>query len=123
MSFILPAPAAAQEWPGFSADVDGDGLPNVVEEDGWFNESGGPYVTDPLDADTDDDGLPDGKEKLYDTDPGDGRSPGIFVEYEEDLQTRESQPPSFTSPLWTMPGEMAWSLDQVKIGNGPSLTS
>jgi len=84
-----PVPVYAQDWRDVSADVDGDGLPNVVEENGWYNASGGPYVTNYLDADGDDDGLTDGQEKLYDTKPFDDHSPGIYVEYQEDLQTQE----------------------------------
>ncbi|NBD34496.1 MAG: PKD domain-containing protein [Chloroflexi bacterium] len=80
---------SAQAWGDFSADVDGDGLPNTTEETGWSNGAGGPFLTDPLDADSDDDGLTDGHEKLYDTDPLDDHSPGIYVEYEKDLQTSQ----------------------------------
>jgi hypothetical protein len=84
-----PAPVSAQDWRDFSADVDGDGLPNVVEEGGWYNAAGGPYFTDPFDADSDDDGLTDGQEKLYDTHPLDDHQPGIYVEYESSLETRQ----------------------------------
>jgi len=80
---------AQADWRGFSADVDGDGLPNDVEDAGWHNAAGGPFVTDYMDADSDDDGLTDGKEKLYDTDPLNDRSPGIYVDYQNDLETRE----------------------------------
>jgi hypothetical protein len=64
-----------------SPDVDGDGLPNSVEETGWYNAAGGPFVTNYLDSDSDDDGLSDGQEKLYNTHPLYDHSPGIFVEY------------------------------------------
>ncbi|RLC83824.1 MAG: hypothetical protein DRJ03_15980, partial [Chloroflexi bacterium] len=87
-----PTPVYAQDWRDLSADLDGDGLPNVVEENGWYNASGGPYVTDPFDADTDDDGLMDGQEKLFDTNPLNDHSPGIHVEYQEDFQTKEYFP-------------------------------
>ncbi|RLB87149.1 MAG: hypothetical protein DRH10_09585, partial [Deltaproteobacteria bacterium] len=87
-----PTGVYAQDWHDLSADVDGDGLPNTVEENGWYNESGGPYVTDPLDSDSDDDGLSDGREKLYGTAPLDDHSPGAFVEYEADFQTKEYYP-------------------------------
>ncbi|GAB4534180.1 MAG: hypothetical protein Kow0063_17010 [Anaerolineae bacterium] len=83
---------AQQDWRGLSADVDGDGLPNEVEDAGWRNAAGGPFITDYLDADSDDDGLTDGQEKLYDTDPLDDHSPGIFVEYQSDLKTRQYFP-------------------------------
>jgi hypothetical protein len=94
-STLLTQPAqvqAQEDWRSFSPDVDGDGLLNVVEDGGWTNAAGGPFVTDYLDADSDDDGLTDGQEKLYDTDPLDDRSPGVYVEYQNDLQTREYFP-------------------------------
>ncbi|MCP4525473.1 MAG: hypothetical protein GY833_06145, partial [Aestuariibacter sp.] len=87
-----PTQVHAQEWNDLSTDVDGDGLPNAVEEDGWYNAAGGPYVTDPLDADSDNDGLTDGREKLYDSNPLNDHSPGIYVEYEESFQTKEYFP-------------------------------
>jgi hypothetical protein len=96
-----PAPVYAQDWHDLSADVDGDGLPNTVEEGGWHNAAGGPYVTDPLDADSDDDGLTDGQEKLYDTHPLDDHSPGIYAEYESHLETRQySAKDSHSDPNW-----------------------
>jgi hypothetical protein len=94
-STLLNQPAqvhAQQDWRDLSADVDGDGLPNDIEDDGWYNAAGGPYVTDYLDADSDDDGLTDGQEKLYNTIPLDGHSPGIYVEYQDDLMTKEYFP-------------------------------
>jgi PKD repeat protein len=88
-----PAPVSAQQdWHHFSADVDGDGLPNEVEDNGWYNGSGGPYVTDYLDADSDDDGLTDGQEKLYDTDPFNDHSPGIYAEYQDQFKTKQYYP-------------------------------
>jgi len=87
-----PSQVYAQEWQDLSADFDGDGLPNVTEQDGWYNAAGGPFYTDPLDADSDDDGLSDGREKLYDTHPFNDHSPGIYVEYEQGLQTKEYYP-------------------------------
>jgi len=89
-TFLAPSvPAYAQDWGDFSADVDGDGLPNVIEQEGWYNDAGGPYYTNARDADTDGDGLTDGEEKLYGTDPSSGQSPGLYVKYEDHLQTRE----------------------------------
>jgi PKD repeat protein len=94
-STFLSQPVQVQaqgDWRDSSADIDGDGLPNQVEDNGWYNASGGPYSTDYLDTDSDDDGLTDGKEKLYDTNPLDSRSPGIFVDYRSDLQTSQYFP-------------------------------
>ncbi|MBN1878168.1 MAG: tandem-95 repeat protein [Anaerolineae bacterium] len=88
--FLTPlARAYAQDWDDLSVDIDGDGLPNELERQGWHNTSGGPYLTDYLDADTDADGLTDGKEHLYGTNPLDDHSPGISVEYQAQFQTRE----------------------------------
>jgi hypothetical protein len=87
--FSQPPQAYAYGRQAYSADVDGDGLPNIVEQTGWFSAAGGPYVTNYLDMDSDDDGLTDGQEKLYDTNPLDDHSPGIYIEYEEYFKTRE----------------------------------
>lgn len=43
-------------------DSDGDGLPDLVEIDGWTASDGSVNVTDPNNADTDGDGLSDGDE-------------------------------------------------------------
>jgi len=45
------------------------------------------FVTNPWDNDPDGDGLDDGEEKLYGSDPNDPNSPGIYVEYTNDLLT------------------------------------
>jgi hypothetical protein len=54
---------------GTPEDSDGDGILNSVEDEGWTNQSGGPYITDSLMADSDRDGLPDGQEKTLSTNP------------------------------------------------------
>lgn len=43
-------------------DSDNDGLPDLLEVDGWTTSDGSLYVTNPKNADTDGDGLPDGEE-------------------------------------------------------------
>lgn len=43
-------------------DTDGDGIPDLVEEEGWTTLAGHTYVTDPKNPDTDGDGLTDGVE-------------------------------------------------------------
>ena len=53
------APVNAQDWPSLSLDVDGDGLDSKTEENGWYNAAGGPFVTDYLDPDSDNDTVPD----------------------------------------------------------------
>jgi hypothetical protein len=90
--FSQPAQVNAQDWQAYSKDVDGDGLSNTIEQSGWYNATGGPYVTNYLDMDSDDDGLTDGQEKLYETNPFDDRSPGIYIEHEEHFKTREYFP-------------------------------
>ena len=87
--FLNTIPVAAQEDPFPLPDVDGDSLSNDLEIDGWYNLSGGPYRTDPYDRDSDDDGLTDGEEKLFDTNPLDLHSPGIAVKYEDSFETRQ----------------------------------
>jgi hypothetical protein len=69
-----------------STDRDYDGLTDDVEEKGWQNGAGS-FNTDPLNPDSDDDGLTDGQEKLFDTDPLQDTSPGIYVEYDKDMKT------------------------------------
>jgi hypothetical protein len=81
-------PASAQPP---STDADYDGLTDDVEENGWEN-SAGFFITNPLDPDSDDDGLTDGQEKLFDTDPLDDTSPGIYIEYDKDLKTSKYFP-------------------------------
>ena len=81
--------ASAQEWQDLDiADIDGDGLLTDMETAGWSNKAGF-FQTDPLDADSDDDGLTDGEEKLYDTDPNDPQIPGIYVKYQDPFKTKE----------------------------------
>jgi len=76
-------------------DQDGDGLLNSEET----TEGSDGFVTDPLDPDTDDDGLNDGDEvNLYNTDPlehdsdGDTMPDGWEVKYQLDPTTDDSGP-------------------------------
>jgi hypothetical protein len=72
-------------------DTDGDGLADEVETGGWVNERavGVPYHTDPYDSDSDDDGLTDGEEMLFNTHPNDKRDPGLYTIYEDRFETGE----------------------------------
>jgi hypothetical protein len=88
-TLLIPVPSALAGPPLPSPDIDGDGLPNELETDGWYNLAGGPFVTDPFDFDSDDDGLADGEEKLFNTHPLDTTSPGIYVRYQNEFMTRE----------------------------------
>ncbi len=68
--------------PGFlDEDDDGDGLPDTVETATGVFVSPGDTGSDPLDADSDDDGFLDGEEVLAGTDPNDPLStpnaPGV----------------------------------------------
>lgn len=86
-----PAQANTTDWSYISTDVDGDGLPNTTEETGWCNALGC-FVTDPFDLDSDNDGLTDGEEKLFDSNPKNDSSPGIYIIYDEAYQTQEYYP-------------------------------
>src|SRR5262245_25316431 len=87
--FLRPTPGRADSFPELVLDRDGDGLPDSVEIAGWRNAAGGPFITQPLDPDSDDDGLTDGEEKLFNTHPLSKSSPGIFVEYQAGFKTKE----------------------------------
>jgi hypothetical protein len=95
LAFLMPpAPLArAQEpnWSWLSPDLDSDGLPNDVEITSWCNVVGC-FQTDPADADSDNDGLTDGQEKLFDSDPTSDASPGIYVIYDDSFKTGEYYP-------------------------------
>lgn len=92
--FLAPLEASAQSpdnWAWLSPDLDGDGLPNQVETNGWCNAVGC-FQTNPSDADSDDDGLTDGEEKLFDSIPDNADSPGIYVLYQDSFKTRKYYP-------------------------------
>lgn len=76
------SPRSAVGRDGFDGDVDGDGIPNGLEDaygtspfiadsdgDGLLDGDELLWETDPLDADTDGDGIPDGEEVALLTDP------------------------------------------------------
>jgi hypothetical protein len=118
--FTPAATAQGSDWTWLSPDVDGDGLPNDIEMAGWCNTVGC-FQTDPLDTDSDDDGLTDGEEKLYDTNPFDDHSPGIYVEYESHLKTREYFAKDYHSVQpwgWQQYGNRLISLDAVVVRRG-----
>ena len=83
--------AQSPDWSYVSPDLDSDGLPDTVEKAGWCNAVGC-FTTDPLDPDSDNDGLTDGEEKLFDANPLNDASPGIYVVYDEQLKTKEYYP-------------------------------
>jgi hypothetical protein len=98
------ARAQGPDWSWLSPDLDGDGLPNEVEVTGWCNAVGC-FQTDLLDADSDDDGLTDGQEKLFDSDPTSDASPGIYVIYKDSFKTREYYPWQQYGPKWIARGD------------------
>jgi len=106
-----------------SPDDDYDGLTDDVETNGWWNAAG-LFTTDPHDPDSDNDGLTDGQEKLYDADPLDGHSPGIYVEYEDHLKTRQySAKESYVQPWgWQQYGDQLISLDAVVVRRGSTFS-
>ncbi len=61
------------------ADIDGDGLQNVDETDTNVFVGPNDTGTDPLDADSDDDGFDDGEEVLAGSDPNDPQSTPVTV--------------------------------------------
>jgi hypothetical protein len=83
---IIPVQASS---PFPSLDWDQDGIDNSLETAGWYNLAGGPYQTNPNQPDSDGDGLTDGEEKLFNTNPIDPTSPGIAVKYDSAFKTRE----------------------------------
>jgi PKD repeat protein len=89
LTLLVPAFPVLADSPFSSPEADGDGLSNELETSGWYSLAGGPFITDPLDADSDNDGLSDGEEKLYGTDPINSEDPGIYVRYEDSFKTRE----------------------------------
>jgi len=64
-------------------------LANTLETGGWYSLAGGPFVTDPYDSDSDDDGLTDGEEKLFNTLPLDSHNPGLAVQYDDSFKTKQ----------------------------------
>ena len=87
--FTPVIPVLSEEDPFPQLDIDSDAITNVMETTGWYNLAGGPFQTDPEDQDSDDDGLTDGEENLFNTNPIDAHSPGIAVRYESSFMTKE----------------------------------
>ena len=87
LALFTPMSHAMADSPFSSPDFDGDGLSDEMEENGWYSLAGVRYETDPYDIDSDDDGLTDAEEKLFNTDPVEARNPGIYVKYEDSFRT------------------------------------
>jgi hypothetical protein len=107
---IFPGPQIQAGGQPPSFDRDHDGLADSVEQNGWENAAG-LFTTDPLDPDSDNDGLSDGQEKLFDTNPQDDMSPGIYVEYADALQTSKYFP-------WQGHGNKFIALDSAVVRRG-----
>jgi hypothetical protein len=82
---------AQADGPILPPDTDLEGLLDTVETGGWVNERAlsNPYFTNPYDLDSDDDGLSDGEEMLFNTDPNSNLNPGLYTVYEDSFQTGE----------------------------------
>ena len=122
--FTPTARAQVPDWSFRSSDLDADGLPNGVEDGGWCN-SAGCFQTYPLDSDSDNDGLTDGQEKLFETDPLDDQSPGVYVEYEDELKTRQYYAKDHHSPSswgWQQHGDRFISTNAVVVRRGTSFS-
>jgi hypothetical protein len=120
----VASPQVEASLPSLSLDRDYDGLTDDVETLGWRNAAGS-FTTDPLDPDSDNDGLNDGAEKLYDTDPLDDHSPGIYVEYEDRLKTRQysAKDPHSRGPWgWQQYGDRLITFDAVVVRRGSSFS-
>ncbi|MBE7552576.1 MAG: hypothetical protein HS126_16015 [Anaerolineales bacterium] len=95
MPLSAAIPLAKADGAALPPDSDLDGLPDAVETGGWVNErandqgGGVPYQTDPYDTDSDDDGLTDGEEMLFNTNPNSNKDPGLSIVYEDSFQTGE----------------------------------
>ena len=127
----LNMPVAQAQGPILPPDSDLDGLPDTVELQGWVNErvndvgGGVPYLTDPYDADSDDDGLTDGEEMLYNTNPLDAKSPGIYTIYEDRFETGEyifAWMPVARSRLYRPHGHRMIGLNTLVIRRGTTFT-
>ena len=98
-----------------SPDKDSDGLANTLETAGWYNLAGGPFFTNPNDRDSDNDGLTDGEEKLFNTNPLDSHSPGIAVRYEESFNTKQYFNTTDTSYLKMIQGGDQYLLTEALV--------
>ncbi|RME45907.1 MAG: hypothetical protein D6796_09710, partial [Caldilineae bacterium] len=101
-------------------------MPNQVEVNGWCNNAGC-FTTNPLDPDTDDDGLSDGEEKLHETDPTNPWDPGAYVEYQSNFQTREYYHPTnnagdYSYLKWYENGDRYLLRDALVVRRGTTFT-
>jgi len=123
-SSVVAGPSHVSRATSPSSDRDYDGLTDDVETSGWVNAAGF-FMTDPHDPDSDDDGLSDGEEKLYDSSPLDDHSPGIYVEYEDHLKTRQyfAKHPYSPKPWgWQQYGDHYISLNAVVVRRGSTFS-
>ena len=103
------------------SDADFDGIPTAIEQSGWSNDSGGPYITDPNNPDSDGDGLNDGEEQLYDFNPTDNKDPGMYVLYRDDFQTRKYWPWQQHANRFIVHGGLASYNQDVIVRRGTTL--
>ncbi|NJN92881.1 MAG: hypothetical protein HC875_01690 [Anaerolineales bacterium] len=128
---LAAAPVAQVAGSILPPDSDLDGLADTVELQGWINErvndqgGGAPYFTDPYDADSDDDGLTDGEEKLFNTHPLDNKNPGLYTIYEDRFETSEysfAWTPVARSGLYRPYGHRMIGLNTLVIRRGTTFT-
>ena len=86
----------------FDTDDDGDGISDVEEQTGWNGipnsfHDGGPFITDSLLTDTDRDHLPDGQERSANTNPLDPDTDGDGVLDGDDSSPLDTSISSFSS--------------------------
>ncbi len=123
ISLFSPVLPARADDRFLSPDSDNDGIPNQLETNGWFNMVGGEWKTDPNNADSDNDGLTDGEEKLFNTRPLDSHSPGIAVRYNTSFKTRQYF--SVTDPAylaWNQGGDQYLMNTAVVVRRGTTFT-
>jgi len=109
-----PSPTPTSTPVNNPPDADGDGLLNTTETNGWSN-SVGFFITQPTDSDTDDDGLLDGQEKLFNTNPLNAYDPGIHAVYNNAFKTKE-----YFS--WNRQGGQYIALNSAVIRRGTTIT-
>src|SRR5688572_943661 len=87
LALVLGAPLgiAQDTCPG---DIDCDGISDDMENSGWENSTGF-YQTYPNDPDSDNDGLTDGEEQLFNTKPLTSGHPGIYARYDNGFQAKK----------------------------------
>ena len=110
------------EGEGIFTDNDGDGLPDILEEEGMYDLNGNQvYYSDPTVADTDGDGLTDGEEmgtmiSIRRADEDHVQFNGIYMELSE---VSNSQYADFEQLIPENPGDICFVFDVQSNPNNP----